>query len=208
MRSHNLRFVVAASVLLQIQSFSGLQPSSWADSGEGNGRISRLLAENIQDRRRAAEEIEREYNQLTNYLLDMAKRTRPDAMKDYESSWALAVRLLGSLRARSAVTYLVSEIGTKVQAINLGSGFLSAYPCAVALIHIGLPAVEEIVWRAAQRSSPMEKILIYTTLTSILGDDFAIMKLEDLAQKIHVDGKKNLMEIIGLIRDDRKVLNL
>jgi hypothetical protein len=199
--------VIAVSLISLIQPLAPLAAQAKPESNEGTA-VDRLSSGSIEERRIAAKEVEEEYSRLVDELLEKAKSTRVSADLDYDSAWALSVKLLGVLRARAAVPYLVSEIGTTVPTVSLEGSSISGHPCAVALIQIGMPAAEALAWRAAKPTSIIEKIIISDTLTSILSDKFAIERLEEKSRASYSDGRKNLMEIIEIIRDDTKMIEL
>lgn len=177
MRSEN-SFIRCASVLVLVVGIYsvpvGAQLSSGTDRLESADRPERLEEERS---------IRRQYEETVARLIRVAGQA-PKGKASSEAvlfeRWGspehLAIALLGTLRATSAVPVLLADLSYEVRASYGGYGTASIperFPAVRSLVSIGRPAVEPTLAKLTHARNDLELNLCRSVLVQIEGLDHA-----------------------------------
>ena len=122
-----------------------------------------------------------------------------------ESGKAEICFLAGTLRARHVVSALIDNITLQVDGGN--QGFSTEierwykYPCQEAVVHIGEPALSEVILRISLEDAGVKRDFLVRTLVEIMHDpERAIDKIEDTIGKFDTEGQRRLVSAEDAIR--------
>ena len=98
-----------------------------------------------------------------------------------ESIVTTAIELLGKTKSEEAIPFLLSNLTLKPYLTWTGSStqFYDIYPCAGALIMLGMDAVDPLVDRAVTTADPLYLRLSEEVIEGVLGSRAAVAYLDD-----------------------------
>ncbi|TET34604.1 MAG: hypothetical protein E3J72_13585 [Planctomycetota bacterium] len=167
--------------------------------------LTGLASKQLGDRVMAASEIGSIRRSIIKGLLVLAsqnvkpiKETEENAsipIYPRHDSKHLAIELLGEYKAEKAVKVLIKNIDYKVEK-QIAGGFtdwFSRYPAANALVKIGLPSVDPLIFKIKRISDNlnMRKVCCWT-LNKILGKKMAVFMLKEHISATGGNHKENL----------------
>jgi len=157
-----------------------------------------LLSETKADRLATAKAILDERRRLVEALLSIASKEEPKA--ELHSPKAVAIELLGQMRAEEAVDFLLLNITYQAPYINWELQLAAGYPCVNALENIGLPSVKGVLARLEQPATEKELDLFAKVIKLVDGDDIAAMRVEMAAKTATGKKKENLRELLKILK--------
>jgi hypothetical protein len=172
-----LRVVIIGSLFLCSTCVDGQEPSGASD------RIERLLSEDRQARAQARREVFQDrkalISQLSSAIEAKAQRTSNEHVV---GEW---MSILGDLRANEAIDVLVKHIGyprtakidDRVPTSAARVYFSSSGPAVDALVRIGEPCVDAVIWKIRTTKVREERIACVSVLRR-LGIPFTRERLE------------------------------
>jgi hypothetical protein len=139
-------------------------------------RIEALESDDAEGRLQTAARVRTEREERIALLLRCAESTEGSFTED--SSRALAVELIGYLRAVEAADFLSRNVSLRSGPILRDRNF-RGYICAQALIRIGNPTAWDVIQqRLDETLSDTEQRLFAAVLCAIDGDDVAVFRIE------------------------------
>jgi hypothetical protein len=150
------------------------------------------------DRADAARVMARSHERLIEELLTLARQPPTD---EYHSGREHAVRLLGVLRAASAAEFLIKNLTWEVRVYGSGS-MLEEYPCAVALLEIGAPALEAVQTRRWADAPALERKIAGFIIRELLGPEAGFAWLSATSAKLDGSWKRDLDSLAPYVREN------
>ena len=178
-----------------IATSNGIQPT-----------VSELKSQDGSQRKAAAQSILDNRLETIESLEVVAKDAIPNQSQNPTAT--AAVRLLGAMRAREAVPFLIGNITftDAKYAQNRMTGVEEHLPCVGALIGIGEPSLDPLLKKA--EASNNEKISQITALVlfRILDKNVAIFAVQDRLKHVSdakaQDSLRRVLEVLGTIPDN------
>jgi hypothetical protein len=157
--------------------------------------IRELSAKDGNQRWSALEQIRKRRAELIQSLLIIAKTK--EVHYEFSDERAVAVRLLGEMRASEAVDTLINEITLKPPLVILFEDSpAEPYPCVKALIEIGDPAVRALLTRVKEKPSRDILILHVYIIYTVEGNwEAGALKIEK-ALKDSVSGRREYLQAL------------
>ncbi len=187
-----MKTIVAASLLL-LQDFSP------------DALLKKLQSGNAEERAAALAAAKQWRGQMAPKLVEMA--SEPETEKKHNWSKRAAIELLGELRDESACAVFVREIDLRPSPFEEGpiGGKATLYPCAKALVRIGVPAAAEILSavKAGKDLSELKMALFANALARIYGAPEIASCAVELESKKTAEGKANLAKLLERLKPKR-----
>lgn len=198
--------LAVVSQMLRISPVSGENATSEVTCDVCNN-LQLLSSEDARARSDAAESLADTRNYVIEQLLDILHQQKPRLMEMNEKQKAewlrapsrgLAIYILGEYRAEQAVPLLVDNVAFEVPWVGSERGLLAGYPCAEALVKIGLPSASQIARSLSIDLSETELKIFGIIYYEIFGYTTGLAKIEEFLRGASGRRKSNAEKMIGL----------
>jgi len=160
--------------------------------------MTMLTAQDGNERVQAADEIGAIRSKIISDLLEIAQG--PQEKLVLNGSKELAIVLLGKYRAIDATKLLVANITFRTPGKSMADTLESGYPCVTALATIGSHGLDAIILRLSDPATDVEMKLFATAFRLVDGDELAIIRAGLALKKAEGQKKKNLEQLVGLLK--------
>ncbi len=177
--------------------WSSEHTSGQMTSQSENSRIERSFS------KEEANELLRQRKQQISQLLRIAQLPNVETRLTHgglSSPQLLAIGLLGEFRSEEAVGILIERITFFVPCPSAETTPAACYPCARALVEIGLPSVKGILKRLDSPVTEQEMKLFATVVWLVDGDEIGLLRLENALKYATTKSQKNLETFVEAFR--------
>jgi len=195
--------MIKVNIILLVAMFLGVSGySSYLASAANDGGTPSKGAEDASLlSRQQAERMAQDRRQIIAQLLAIAQKKISPEDRTPSSPQVLAIGLLGDYRAEEAVAFLIANIELFVAQTSDELVPGANYPCAAALVKIGLPSVKGILNRLDSVATEKELKLFATVIRLVDGDEVGLLRIEHATTKATEKSKDNLAALMKIYKN-------